>query len=88
MRSSVFSGISSSRVACWEWPSGQISVIGERREASLGEFKMFCVSSLRLSVRFLVKFLINLLLDFFMWWLFLFFSKISSFLLLTSSGIS
>lgn len=82
---SAFSDLSSSRVACWEWPGGQISgVFGETGEASLGEFEMFCVSSLRLALHFLVKFLINLLHDFFMWCLFLSFPQMSSFLLLTS----
>lgn len=49
---------------------------------------MFCVSSLRLFLRFFMKFLIDLLQDFFMWYLFLSFPQISSFLLLTCPRIS
>lgn len=52
---------------------------------------MFCVSFLKLTLRFLLKFLINLLCDFLMWctWcLFLSFLQNSCFLLLINLGIS
>lgn len=51
---------------------------------------MFCVSLLRLTLRFLLKFLINLLCDILMckWCLFLSFPQNSCFPLVISLGIS